>query len=146
MSNIDGFVGISEKDNKIIFEEDTANFYIELIKEYTDYYKSKYNKDEKYNLLTDIDISKYDSTNHILELFYNELYEYKLNENKNQEINKIYEYDEIKDENEYDKLYIIMKNGKPYKLSQSFFSLLIELVNCRREEPDETILKIMNLK
>jgi hypothetical protein len=142
---IDGLISFDENEKKIEFDEDIANFMAELIKEFTDYYKEKYNKDEKFNIISDINIANPESTNHPMELFYNSMYEYNFNEGKNN-FNKIYDYIEIKDENEFEQLYVILKNNIPYKLSQSFFSLLIELVNCKREYTENTVFKIMNLK
>lgn len=143
---IDGLINYNAETNEIEFEEDIANFMVELFTEYTNYYKHRYNKDSEFTLLTGIDFIDKKSTNHALDTFYNYFYEYQNNEKTNPNKNEIYDYDKFKNNQNNDELFGIMKNGEMYKLSSSLFSLLIELVNCRREHDEKTLFGIVVLK
>lgn len=124
-------------------------FYVDMINNYLEFYKKYNNKKQDYTFFDGIDTTDPTSTNHAMEQFFEKMSEYKINEISNPEFIEIYEYDElykIKDKIN-DELYGIFKNGLPFYVSLSFFSLLIELTNLKNEDIDEKIhYEIISLK
>ena len=115
------------------------SFYVDLINNYTEYYK-KINNKKKLSLLEGINDDDPTSTNKQLENFYEEMCLYNIYEKTNPENIKIYEYDDKKNQpklGEKDNLYGIMKNGEIQYISLSLFSLLIELTNLKIENKEE---------
>ena len=115
------------------------SFYVDLINNYTEYYK-KINNKKKLSLLEGINDDDPASTNKQLENFYEEMCLYNIYEKTNPENIKIYEYDDKKNQpklGEKDNLYGIMKNGEIQYISLSLFSLLIELTNLKIEDKEE---------
>ena len=108
-------------------------FMVDLINNYMEFYKKKNNKKNICTLFDGINIDDPTSTNIQMEEFYSEMCKYNIHENK------IYKYEEINLINIENELYGIFENGVPKFISQSFFSLLIELTNLKNEDKSEKI-------
>jgi len=118
------------------------SFYVDLINNYTEYYK-KINNKTILSLLDGINDEDPTSTNKQLENFYEEMCLYNVYEKTKPENIKIYEYsDKINHPilGEKDNLYGIMKNGEMLYISLSLFSLLIEVTNLNIEDKEEKLV------
>jgi hypothetical protein len=105
---------------------------VNIINEYTNYYKKLKKLPEDFTLFDGIDIDDDTSTNVSLEEFYDAKYNF---EHNGENYIKIYDDEnEIKDK--YIEYYVIMKNNNIYKVSLSLFSLLIEIVNLKIEDSE----------
>jgi hypothetical protein len=108
------------------------DFLVDLINEYAEYYKQLKKLPEDFNILDGIDFDDDTSTNVSLEEFYDAKYNF---EHNGENYIKIYDNDvEIK--GKYIEYYIIKKNNNIFKVSLSLFSLLIEIVNLKLEDPE----------
>jgi len=132
-----------------IQENNNDIFYVDMINNYTDFYKKNNGKNQDYTIFDGIDTTDPTSTNHALEKFYEQMCKYRTDEVSNPKFIEIYTYDEMYKlkNNIDDELYGIFKNGFPIFVSLSFFSLLIELTNLKNEDTDEVFhYEIISLK
>jgi hypothetical protein len=123
----------------------SEDFMVELINNYTSYFKKIYGKTEKYTLLDGIDTSDDTSTNKALEEFFEELCKFKVNDMTNPNSTKIVKYSELDSLDKSDELYAILESGEPLCASISFFAILIELTNLKIENK-EKVYEIISLK
>ena len=126
--------------------EDMINekFMVDLINNYTDYYKKIKKKSINFTLFDGINITDPTSTNAALEEFYEKLIEYKTFQKHNPEYIKIHNstYDISCTDNE---LYGLLINGNLKYKSISLFALLMELTNLQYEEKITNIYNIILL-
>jgi len=115
-------------ENKLKNDED---FMVELINNYTTYFKKIYGKSQEYTLFDGIDMSDDTSTNKALEEFFEELCKFRVDDMINSETTKIVKYDEKDTLKKSDELYAILENGIPLCVSVSLFAILIELTNLK---------------
>lgn len=141
-----GVLEFNHNTLETIMDNDTLEFMTDMIYEYNRYYKAKFNKATEYNLLNGLDVNDVLSTNHSLEMFYHSMAEFNKLEKNNSDAINVYDVGSKIDEDEYDELYGLMKEGKLYKFSPSLMAILIELVNCKRENDPEMIFNIVTLK
>lgn len=122
------------------------DFTVELINNFIIYFKTREQKAKDFTLFDGTDTSDETSTNMAMEEFYSEMVKFKENERDNPLSTKILKYNEINNEiTNSNELYCISKEGLPMYVSQSFFAILIELTNLKREYPDNKF-NIINLK
>lgn len=137
-TNIEQFNEENEKyaENEIIEME----YYVCLLNIFQTYYKKFYNKPEDEDLFFEVDIEKETSTNRSMELLYEYLHEYKINKEKGDIYTKL--YDESIDESKFDDIYCLLLDYKIHKISPSFLSLIIYLIDLDWENISWTITKI----
>ena len=120
-----------------------TDFIVSIINNYIKHYKIQNQKPNNMTMFDDIDENNETSTNKIMEEFYGESIKYKENGN-----NEIIKFNELNEEiTSFDELYGIFENDNrnPICVSQSFFSLLIELTNLQYENETKEYT-IVNLK
>jgi hypothetical protein len=131
---------------KKIDSEDMTNeiFMVNLINNYTDYYKKIKKKSINFTLFDGINLADPTSTNAALEEFYEKLIEYKTFQKHNPEYIKIYNstHDISSSDNE---IYGLLINGILKYKSISLFALLIELTNLQYEKIKSNIYNIILL-
>jgi hypothetical protein len=127
----DDGVEISEikKDGEIEIDE---NFLVNLINNFTDYYKKIKQKSTNFTLFDGINTTDPTSTNGALEEFYGKMIEYKTYQKHNPDYIKIYNISEIIHKSDME-IYGLLNNGKLICKSTSLFSILIELTNIQYE-------------
>lgn len=130
-------VKFSEDTEKVVEDESIDlsedEFMVEMMNNYLEYYKKKNKKSQSFTLLDEIDVTDTTSTNFALESFYEEMIKFRTDELENNESTKIIPFDEsidIKKNN----FYVIKKNNIKILMSKSFFAILIEITNLKREE------------
>lgn len=116
------------------YNDDQAQFMVDLANNYLQFFKKQNNKPEELSLFDGIDTENELSVNPQLESFYEELVKYKLLSDSDK---NIYKYDELPNFKDDDELYSICSNGDQVVVSKSLFSLLIELTNLQNENPKQ---------
>lgn len=126
-------------------DSNSEDFMVELINNYTSYFKKIYGKSEKYTLLDGIDTSDDTSTNKALEEFFEELCKFKVCDMTNPSSTKIVQYSKLDTLDKSDELYAILESGEALCASTSFFAILIELTNLKIENKTK-VYEIVSLK
>lgn len=126
-------VQINEKSNI----DDTnvfPDFYRDLFNNYLEYY-NKINKNSNKPLFHGINNNDKSATNKQLEQLYKELYDYTEYKTTNPELIKIIPFEQLNKLNINDdfEIYCIVKDNKPYVVSQSFFAIIKELTDLKNE-------------
>ena len=123
------------KFNETLEELTNEKFLVNLINNYTDYYKKIKKKPSNFNMFDGINISDPSSTNGALEEFYGKMIEYKTFQKHHPEYIKIH-YDDIIIKHDSE-IYGLLENGKLICKSISLFSLLVELTNLKNEKVEK---------
>ena len=126
-------------------DSNSEDFMVELINNYTSYFKKIYGKSEKYTLLDGIDTSDDTSTNKALEEFFEELCKFKVSDMTNPNSTKIVQYSKLGTLDKSDELYAILESGEALCASTSLFAILIELTNLKIENKTK-VYEIISLK
>lgn len=120
------------------------DFIVDMLNEFTIYYNRTHNLSENTPLITEI-LPNATDTVHSWEEFYDAQIKYGKNETLNPDANKLHSPNEYTD-NGTDELFGIKKNSELYLVSQSLFSVLIEIVNLKRETMDNTKYEIIPIR
>lgn len=112
---------------------DYETFLVDLINNYTSYYKKIFKKPIDYTIFDGIDTSDATSTNRAMEDFFTELCTFRENESTNPSFTQIIKYEDRHNLGKTEELYTILQNGMPLCVSQSLFALLVEITNLKNE-------------
>jgi len=114
------------------FNDEHAQFMVDLTNNYLKYFKKQNNKPQELNMFDGIDVNNELSVNSQLESFYEELVKYKMLSDSDK---NIYKYENLKTLQNDDELYAIQHEDNIIGVSKSLFVLLIELTNLEHEKP-----------
>jgi len=121
----------AETIGDIAIINEIPDFVVDLLNEFTIYYKQLNNLPDNYSMIGDISTTDVTNTNKILEEFYDAQTKYAKYEMLSPDTNKLYSPDSYVDTG--DEMFGISKNDELILVSQSLFAVLIELVNLKRE-------------
>lgn len=111
------------EEDFLVTEEIELGEWAELINVFLTYYKDHYETPEDFNMFTNTDLDKLDSTNRPMEIFYQIIEEYKLIEEREPELNTIFELSEV-DFDKNPELQILIIDQVPVMCCGTLFPLL----------------------
>ena len=123
-------------ENSLHLAEILPLFFFEMFNEYMIYYKNVNREAENTNLFDGVDIKNKMSTNKQLEYFYEAKFKFEEYQKTNPELTNVYTPDNFTD-NSDNELFGIRKNNILEAVSPSLFALFIEIVNLKREHPED---------
>lgn len=144
---------INIEDYAVPEDEKDMQIYVNLLNIYLVYFKTMYNKNESYNIFSDINQNDETSTNDAIIKLYDEIHRYKQEQNKNKQFINLFELDEYKKLylpdsnskiNEDYPLYMVYDGSRQY-LSHNLITILLHLTNIDWHNIDWSINQINEL-